>query len=54
MSEVADEASGFTFGPIDAVLLLGVVVGAVVLLVRYRRRKKKESDELRSLHISAR
>ena len=54
MSEGTDNMSGFVFGLLDAALLLGLVAGVVVFIVKYKQRKKKESDELRSLHISAR
>ena len=54
MSEGTEEVSGYAFGALDAiVLVIALIVGAVVI-IKYRQRKKKESDELRSLHISAR
>lgn len=54
MSEGTDEESGFTFGVLDAVVLIVVLIVGAVFVLKYRQRKKKESDELRSLHISAR
>ena len=54
MSEGTEEVSGYAFGALDAIVLVVALIVGAVFIIKYRQRKKKESDELRSLHISAR
>lgn len=53
MSQDTDEASSFLFGTLDVAVLVIVLIVGIALFIKYRQKKKKESDELRSLHVSA-